>query len=103
MELNLLVPIKNEQMKLLPFKDIQSRNATAIILSYLDNRQTVLITMQKIAHITRAYIINNQGLPGFLIGKKEHLFKVLTKTYIEGEIQAKDFSHQAFNIEKLSS
>ena len=79
MQFDLLVPIKQDLLKMLPFKDTSSRNATATILSYLDNRQSILTLMQKIAHVTRAYITNNQGLPGFLIGKNEHLLKVLAK------------------------
>ena len=40
-----------------------------MILSFLGYRKEVMPILQKLSHSTRAYIVNSDGLPGFLIPK----------------------------------
>lgn len=54
-------------VKGLPFRGIQSRNATAVILSFFGMAENVLVMMRKLSHQTRAYIFNAGGLKGFLV------------------------------------
>ena len=58
--------IRNEYLKCLPFKDIQTRNATAIILSFYGDKEFVSKLMQCLSHKTRAYFVNADCLKGFL-------------------------------------
>ena len=61
------MPIKEELMKVLPFKGIQSRHVIAVMLSYYDHAEKVYVVMRKMSHQSRAYIVNAGGLKGFLI------------------------------------
>ena len=51
----------------MPVQGIQSRLATALIFSYVGNQHQVPGILQKLSHRTRAYIVNADGLKGFLI------------------------------------
>ena len=44
-----------------------ARLPIAMILSYLAYRDVVISKLQKLSHSTRAYIVNAEGLPGFLV------------------------------------
>ena len=64
---DLLVDIKSEHLKSLPFIRIRARAPTATILSYLGFRHQVIPILQTLSHKVRAYIFNANGLQGFLI------------------------------------
>ena len=60
------IELKPELAKRLPLPGIQARAATAVILSFFGRQCEVCELMQKLSHCTRAYIISQAGLPGFL-------------------------------------
>ena len=59
------IPIKDELRTGLVF-GIQARLPIGIILSFVDYRFQVVPLMQNLSHGTRAYIVNADGLPGFV-------------------------------------
>ena len=64
--IDVMVPFKDSLKKLLPFGNLKSRHAIAVVLSYLGTTLEVYPLLQKISHTTRAYIFNEKGLKGFL-------------------------------------
>ena len=50
----------------MPFDKLNTRNGTAIVLSYYGDRDDVCELMQKISHKSRAYFENAKQLRGFL-------------------------------------
>ena len=46
---------------------IKARQPIAIILGFVYPKEGVIPLMQSISHSTRAYIVNSDGLPNFLI------------------------------------
>ena len=60
------VPIKNELLKGLIF-GIQARLPIGVILGFFGYRHEVMPLLQTLSHRTRAYIVNAEGLPGFVI------------------------------------
>ena len=63
---DIIVPIKEELKKRLVF-GIKARLAIGHILRFYDFIHKVNSIMQVLSHSTRAYIINADGLPGFLV------------------------------------
>ena len=61
------VEIKEELERCLIFKKIQARLPTAVILGYFGYKHQVMPLMQTLSHKTRAYAINANSLPGFVI------------------------------------
>ena len=64
--LQILVPIREELKKNLIF-GIEARPPIGIILGFYGFRYEVMELMKHLSHGTRAYIINADGLPGFLL------------------------------------
>ena len=62
---DVIIPIREELKKVLIF-GFKSRLVIAKLLSFIGWRQQVLPLMQTISHGTRAYIVNAEGLPGFV-------------------------------------
>ena len=60
------VMIRDECRRKLPFGNLKTRNGTAIVLSYYGNNVEVFELMQTTSHLSRAFIINANGLKGFL-------------------------------------
>ena len=60
------MPIKDELRKSLIF-GIGARPPIGIILGFYGFRHQVLILMQCLSHGTRAFIVNADGLPGFVL------------------------------------
>ena len=58
-------PIKNELLKGLIF-GLESRLPIGIIIGFVGYRDHVLPLLQTLSHATRAYLINAEGLPGFV-------------------------------------
>ena len=46
---------------------LEARPPIGIILGFVSNSHEVTPLMQTISHATRAYIVNADGLPGFLV------------------------------------
>ena len=46
--------------------NLQARPAIGLVLGFLGYRHQVIPLLQKLCHATRAYIINANGLPGFV-------------------------------------
>ena len=65
-DFNIKVRIKNDLRRGLIF-GIKARLPIGIILSFAGYRHEVMPLLQKLSHGTRAYIVNADGLPGFLI------------------------------------
>ena len=59
-------PIKDELLKGLIF-GLEARLPIGVILGFIGYRDQVLPLLQTLSHATRAYIINAEGLPGFVI------------------------------------
>ena len=59
------MPIKEELKKSLVF-GFAARLPIGIILGFVDDRHEVMPLMQTISHGTRAYLVNANGLPGFV-------------------------------------
>ena len=64
--LQILVPIREELKKNLIF-GIEARLPIGIILGFYGFRHQVMKLMQCLSHGTRAYIVNADGLPGFVL------------------------------------
>ena len=60
------VPIKDNFKHKNPFEKLQSKIATAIILSFFGNRIRVCHLNQRLSHTSRAYIVQQEGLRGFV-------------------------------------
>ena len=60
------VPIRDELKKELIF-GIKARPPIGIVLGFYGFRYDVMELMKHLSHGTRAYIINADGLPGFLL------------------------------------
>ena len=61
------VEIKTQLIKTMPLKGLQARGVTGIILGFWGYRVEVISLLQVMSHGFRAYIVNAQGLPGFLV------------------------------------
>ena len=61
------VKIKGKYLKAMPVKQIKSRVATALVLSFFGYRDYVIAILACLSHESRAYIFNANGLSGFLI------------------------------------
>ena len=59
-------PIKDELRKNLIF-GLQARPPIGIILGFVGYRNQVIPLMQVLSHSTRAFIVNANGLPGFVL------------------------------------
>ena len=59
------VKLKEDYKKCLIF-DLDSRLPIGIILGFLGYRHEVMPFLQRASHKTRAFIINANGLPGFI-------------------------------------
>ena len=66
---NIRVSVKAELKQGLIF-GLRSRLPIAVILGFLGHRHEVVPILQSLSHGTRAYIINADGLPGFLNSMK---------------------------------
>ena len=82
--IDIKVPIKEEFKKILPLHDLQSRNVTGTVLSYVDHREEVVVILQNLSHKTRAYIINAAGLKGYLVW--EPIKRILKEAKASGRI-----------------
>ena len=58
MSFKLKVPIRDDLRRSLPFGDLQSRYAVAIVLSYFGYMEDASDLMQKISNKSRAHFIN---------------------------------------------
>ena len=63
--LKIRVAIKDELKKKLVF-GIQARPPIGIIFKFCGFHHQVMEAMQRLSHGTRAYIVNADGLPGFV-------------------------------------
>ena len=82
--IDIKVLIKEEFKKVLPLHDLQSRNVTGTVLSYVDYREEVVVILQNLNHKTRAYIINAAGLKGYLVW--EPIKRILKEALVSGRI-----------------
>ena len=71
-EIKAHLSIKQDKLKSLPFKGLQSRLVTATVLQYTGYKEDVLPMMQKLSESSRAFIYNASGLKGFLIAANVH-------------------------------
>lgn len=62
---DIIVNIKDPLRKKLIFK-LEARLPIAVILGFVAHRNKVISLTQRLSHGTRAYICNENGLPGFL-------------------------------------
>ena len=66
LEIEIAVEIKEELKKGLIF-GLEARPAIGIILGFYGYQHQVMKLMQCLSHETRAYVINADGLPGFVL------------------------------------
>ena len=64
-------------MHVLPFGKIKSRLPTAVIISFIDFREEMILLMRRLSHKTRAYLFNAGSLRGFL--EDEPIRSVITR------------------------
>ena len=72
------LPVDKELKHALPFPVIKSRLSSAIIMSYMYTRKKVVMRVIVINRSCRAYIITQEGLPGFLIPRYQNLASLLS-------------------------
>ena len=65
-QFDIKVPIKDELKKNL-ILGLQARPPIGIILGFTGYRNLVLPQLQKLSHDTRAFIVNADGLSGFVL------------------------------------
>ena len=67
MKFHAVTRIRRENQRVTPFHgSFRSFNITAIVLSFFGTRIEVCSMLQMLNHTGRAYIIHQNGLPGFL-------------------------------------
>ena len=90
------VPIKQELKKNLIF-GIEARPPIGLILGFYGFRHQVMKIMQYLSHGTRAYIVNAEGLPGFVLNKFD-IISILRKADDSGQLEhTKKFQVIDFN------
>ena len=65
----------------LPIPGIKSRLSSAIILSFYSRRKKVVSLMLVLSRESRAYIISQEGLPGFLVEKYNSLSELMRNEF----------------------
>ena len=84
------VPIKDELRKNLIF-GIHARPPNGIILGFVGYSYEVIPLMQVLSHGTRAFIVNANGLPGFVLspdfGLVDDLIKLLKESDVAGQLE----------------
>ena len=60
------LPLDKSRKDNLPFPTLKSRISTAIILTFKGLQKEVVVIAIKLSKSSRAYIISQEGLPGFL-------------------------------------
>ena len=81
---SLKVEIKEDLKKGLIF-GIKSRPAIGSILSFSGYKHQIMPQLQKISHSERAFLLNANGLPGFIKGFE--IFKTLTNADENGLLE----------------
>ena len=72
-----------------PFKNrIGGFHATALMLSFLGTRREVCQILQKLCHASRAYIVEQESLPGFLVHKPSLFFHLKNIESLEEKLTA---------------
>ena len=66
MDFDVKLELRKELRHLLPFPYILSRLPTALILQFYGLRSEVCQILQVLSHTSRAYIVNEDGLKGFI-------------------------------------
>ena len=61
-----------------------ARPPIGVILGFVAYRYEVMPLMQTLSHTTRAYIVNSDGLPGFLV---KDVFEVLKAADASGQLE----------------
>ena len=61
----------------LPIPGIKSRLSSAIVLSFYSRRKKVISLVLVLSRASRAYIISQEGLPGFLVEKYSTLSQLM--------------------------
>ena len=74
----------------LPIPGIKSRLSSAIVLSFYSRRKKVVTLMLVLSRESRAYIISQEGLPGFLVEKYRGLSELM-----KNEFKMSDFARLA--------
>ena len=59
--------VEQELIHSLPFPSIKSRLCTAYICTHFDIRKRAVVVLIKLSKSSRAFIITQNGLPGFLL------------------------------------
>ena len=72
---NIIVPIKREKnfQHGKPFPSLISNIVTSTILSFYGRRTYVVQLLQNLNHQSRAYIVAQEGLPGFLVVRQTNM------------------------------
>ena len=70
----------------MPFGELTSRNAIAIVLSFAEDREKTYELLQTISHSTRAYLYNAKGLKGFLVNGIPELIRKAPEVVHEWQI-----------------
>ena len=81
---DILVPIRNELRKHLIF-GIEARLPIGMILSFYGYHHQMMRLMQHLSHGTRAYIVNANGLPGFVL--KYDIIRHLKQADKDGQLE----------------
>ena len=68
-----VLPVNKQLIHALPIPGVQSRLCTAIIFSYQNLNKDVIVIALQLSKRTRAYIITQEGLPGFLFDHHESI------------------------------
>ena len=76
---NIIVKIKDNLQKRPFIPGLQSINITAIILSYYGRKYTSCRLFQLLTHSSRAFIVSQKGLPGFLVHGQFDLIEEIEK------------------------
>ena len=79
------MPIQENLKKGLIF-GFKARPPVGVMLSFLGYHHYVIHLLQMISHGTRAFIVNAEGLPGFII--KFDLKQVLIQADVSGELSS---------------
>ena len=90
----LSVQIVSGNIRSNPFLEVMSGfMATGTMLSYYGSRREVCQMLQLLCHSSRAYIVEQEGLPGFLVHKPSPLTWFI-QLKAEGDLQEKVTAHK---------
>ena len=97
------LPVSAGLIHSLPFPSIKSRLCTAYIWTHFDIRKRAVAVLIKLSRSSRAFIITQQGLPGFLLSHFDNIqsfefFAIGMPAQFRAEFEMKETANKLGNL-----